>query len=139
MPINTTPIFLGTPRLESCRVAAANTARDGSGTLVTLFAAGTNGSRVDYVIFTNSAASIGAAVAKVHRVFISDSSGVNPRLIAEASIAAVTSSATVIGQTVTITMTNGRMMKPGEILYVTQSLCATTADQTDVFAQGGDY
>lgn len=139
MPINTAPIFIAVPRLESCRISAANVNRDGSGTLVQLWVAGTNGSRVDYVIFTNASPGIGAAVAKVWRIFISDSAGANPRLINEQNVAAVTSSATAQGQTSTVIMTNGRLMKPGQILYVTQSLCATTADQTDVFAQGGDY
>lgn len=139
MPINTTPIFLATPRLESCRISAANVNRDGSGTLVQLWVAGVNGSRIDYVVFTNASPNTGAAVAKVWRIFISDTSGLNPRLINEQNIGAVSSSATTQGQTATVVMTNGRMMKPGQIMYVTQSVCATTADQTDVFAQGGDY
>jgi len=139
MSANTVPIFLIKPRLESCRISAANVNRDGSGTLVPLWTAGANGSRIDYVIFTNASPGIGSAVAKVWRIFISDTSGLNPRLINEQSIAAATSSATVQGQTSTVTMTNGRFLQPGQILYVTQSVYSTTADQTDVFAQGGDY
>lgn len=139
MAANTAPIFLAKPRLESCRISAANVNRDGSGTLVQLWVAGANGSRIDYIIFTNASPNIGAAVAKVWRVFVSDTSGLNPRLVNEQNVAAVTSSATAQGQTATITMTNGRMLQAGQIVYVTQSVCATTADQTDVFAQGGDY
>lgn len=139
MPINTAPIFIAVPRLESCRISAANVNRDGSGTLVQLWVAGTNGSRIDYVIFTNASPGIGAAAAKVWRIFISDTSGLNPRLINEQNIAAITSSAIVQGQTSTVVMTNGRLLKPGQILYVTQSIYGSSADQTDVFAQGGDY
>ena len=139
MSANTVPIFLIKPRLESCRIAAANTARDGSGTLVALWTAGTNGSRIDYIIFTNATSAIGAAAAKVWRIFVSDTSGLNPRLVNEQSIAAVTSSATAQGQTSTVTMTNGRMLQSGQILYVTQSVYGSSVDQTDVFAQGGDY
>lgn len=139
MAANTAPIFLKAPRLESARISAANVNRDGTGTLVTLWTAGANGSRIDYVVFTNASSGIGSAAAKVYRIFISDTTGANPRLINEQAIAVKASSATAEGQTVTITMTNGRMMAPGQIMYVTQSLCATAADQTDVFAQGGDY
>lgn len=139
MAANTAPIFLATPRLESARISIANVNRDGTGTLIPLWTAGINGSRIDYVVFTNASPNIGNAVAKVWRLWMSDSNGENPRLMNELQIAAKSSSATVEGQTGTILPVNGRMMMPGQILYVTQSVCATTADQTDVFAQGGDY
>ncbi|MFY8165200.1 MAG: hypothetical protein ACOVJ8_01330 [Sediminibacterium sp.] len=51
MPANTTPIFVLTPNTSTATIDAANTARDGSGTLVTAFTAGASGSRVDFVQF----------------------------------------------------------------------------------------
>ena len=61
MPPNTTPIFTLTPNIGLASVAAANTASDGSGTLVTLFTAGVNGSRLNSIICRNAQASPAAS------------------------------------------------------------------------------
>ena len=53
MPANTTPIFILSGNIATATIAAANTAADGSGTLVTLLTAGADGSRVDSVRFRN--------------------------------------------------------------------------------------
>lgn len=139
MAANFNPIFTLVPNTVPTTITAANTARDGSGALVTLVTAGTNGSRVDSITFTNSATAVGASALKVVRVFLTDAAGANPRIIAEALLPAITSSNTVIGATVTITFTNGRKMKSGQIMKVSQSLCATSADNSDVVADAGDY
>lgn len=120
-------------------IAAANTARDGSGTLVTLFSAGANGSLLSTIVFTNSQATPGASVAKVVRVFITDAAGANPKLLSESALPAATASNTAIGATVQVQFTNGLIIKSGQIVKVSQSLCATAADNTDVVAEGGDY
>ena len=47
---NTSPVLRGVPRSNACLVSAANTARDGSSTIVSLFVAGTNfGSVIDLI------------------------------------------------------------------------------------------
>jgi hypothetical protein len=43
MPAGTAAIFVTTPRAPAVRIATANTARDGTGTVGTLFTAGPNG------------------------------------------------------------------------------------------------
>lgn len=133
------PQFTATPRATTSRIAAANTARDGSGTLVTSFTAGASGSRIDFITFTSSQATVGASALRICRVFLSDTSGANPRIISEVSLPAVTSSNTAVGSTATITFTNGLVIGAGQILYTTQSIYGGAADTTDVLARGGDF
>jgi hypothetical protein len=73
------------------------------------------------------------------RVFLTDTSGLNPRLIQEVSLPAVTASNTAIGATATITFTNGLVIAAGQIVQTTQSVYAGVQDQTDVLARGGDF
>jgi hypothetical protein len=139
MPANFSPIFTLTPKAATARIAAANTARDGSGTLVTLFTSGAFGSRVDFITFTSSQATAAASAARVQRVFLSDESGLNPRLISEVALSAVTPSATAIGATTTITFTNGLIINAGQIISVSQSVYGSAADATDVVLRGGNF
>lgn len=139
MPANTNPIFTLTPNATICVIAAANTARDGSGTLVTAFTAGTNGSRIESVTFTSAQASAAANSAMVGKVFLTDNAGANPRLIAETILPAATASNTAIGQAQTITFTNGLIINTGQILKVCQSVYAGVQDQFHVLTKGGDY
>ena len=139
MAANTTPIFTLTPNAALANITAANTARDGSGTLVTLFTAGANGSRVDFITFTSSQATAAASSARVQRIFLTDNTGLNPRLISEVVLAAVTASTTAIGATSTVTFTNGLVIASGQIIKVTQSVYASAADGTDCLARGGNY
>ena len=95
MPANTTPIFPLTPDVTvGHTVSAANTALDGTGTVVTIFTAASNGSRVDYVRVKNT----GTAVATVFRLFVNNgsatSTATNNSLTAEQTIAAYTLSQT---------------------------------------------
>ncbi len=139
MPANTSPIFTLTPKAVTANIAAANTARNGSGTLVTLFTAGVNGSRVDFITFTSSQATPTTSAAKVMRVYITDESGLNPRLISEIVMAAATASNTAIGATATITFTNGLVINAGQIILVSQSVYGSAADATDVLLRGGNF
>jgi len=139
MAANTSPIFTLTPRAATAVIAAANTARDGSGTLVDLLTAGSNGSRIDFIVFTSSQATAAASAARVQRVFLTDTSGLNPRIISEVVLSAVTASNTAIGATSTITFTNGLILASGQIVKVTQSIYGSAADGTSVLARGGDY
>jgi len=136
---NTTPIFVLTPKVGQARVTAANTASDGSGALVTLFTAGADGSRIDRVTIRNSQVTAAASSAMVVRVFITDTSGINPRLYAEATLATATRSATAIGATSTITFLGGLIINSGQLLQVCQSVYAGAQDQNDFIAEGGDY
>ena len=139
MAANITPIFILAGNFTPGRIAAANTASDGSGALVTIVTAGSNGTRVDGVRFINSQVSLAAAAAKVWRIFLSDTGGANPRIIGEVISAAVTRSATVAGQTATYTFDQPIIMKSGQIMSVVQSVYGSAADQTDACAFAGDY
>lgn len=155
MAANTAPLYTLTPNLSSATVAAANTARDGSGTLVTLFTAGTNGSRLDMIKFTSAQLSAAASSTMVVRVFVTDNAGANPRLILESVMTTLTPSTTVIGSVVVLDLMNGTTLNnttvtqnnfygglnlaSGQIVKVTQSIFAGVQDQNHVFAKGGDY
>lgn len=139
MPANTAPIFTLTPEAATCTIAAANTARDGSGTLVDLFTSGANGSRIDFITFTSAQATAAASAARVQRVFLTDTAGINPRLIQEVVLSSVTASNTAIGATSTITFTNGLIINTGQKIQVSQSVYGSAADGTHVIARGGDF
>lgn len=139
MPANTDPIFLIRGNFTPGRIAAANTASDGSGSLVTIVTSGADGTRVDGVRFINSQASAAAAAAKVFRIFLSDTGGANYRLIGEVAAGATTRSTTAIGQTVAYTFDQPIIMLSGQIMAVCQSVYGSVADQTDAIAYAGDY
>jgi hypothetical protein len=139
MAQNTSPVFVLIPLTPTATIAAANTARDGSGSLVTLFTCGANGGRIESIKFTSAQATAAASSAMVGRVFVSDAAGANPRLHTEIAIATATASTTVIGATSTITFPGGLPLKTGQIVYVTQSVYAGAQDQMHVTAQAGDY
>ena len=81
--------YAATPRAAIAQVTTANTARDGTGTVVTVFTAGTNGSRIDDI----TVVSTGTTTAGVVRLFIHD--GTNARLFREILVSAITPSVTV--------------------------------------------
>lgn len=136
---NTTPIFTVRGNFLPARITAANTASDGSGTLVTLVTASVEGTRVDGVRFRNSQQNLAASSAMVHKIFLTDASGANPRLIGEVSTGGTTRSATVIGATSIFTFDQPVIMRSGQIMSVTQSVYAGVQDQFDAIAFAGDY
>jgi len=139
MPANTTPIFIDQGLIGRARIAAANTARDGSGTLVDLVTGATDGTRVEYVVWTSAQASAAANSAMVGRLFITDAAGANPRLLREIAFTAVTASNTAIGATQTMAFPGGLLLQNGQKLQVIQSVYAGAQDQMDVVAIGGNY
>ncbi len=139
MAANITPIFTKQGNFTPARIAAANTAADGSGTLVTLVTAVIDGTRVDGVRFINSQATAAASGAKVLRIFLTDTGGINPRLIGEVAMTAATRSTTVIGATSIYTFDQAIIMKSGQLMSVCMSVYAGAQDQTDAIAYAGDY
>lgn len=85
----TTAQYASTVQSASAQVTTANTNRNGTGTIVSVFSAGASGSRIDdiYIVAT------GTTTAGVVRLFISD--GTNIRLWQEIIVPAVTPSTTV--------------------------------------------
>jgi hypothetical protein len=138
MPANTNPVFTGNPRATVSRLTTLDNSRDGAtlANTASSFVAGPSGSRLDFIQFVGSAVTGSASTAKVCRVFLTDTTGANPRLINEVVLPSVTPSATAIGTTATITFTNGLVIGNGQ--QIKTSMSAGT-DQVDVLARGGDF
>lgn len=96
--------YAATPRSALGQVTTANTNRDGTGTIATIFTAGASGSRVDdiYIVAT------GTVTAGVVRLFIND--GTNTRLWQEILVTATTPSTTV--QVWSATLLNSALILP---------------------------
>ena len=87
--MSTSAQYAATPKTAVAQVSTANTARDGTGTLATVFTAGTNGSRIDDISIVATATTTAGMV----RLFLHD--GTNARLWKEILVSAITPSATV--------------------------------------------
>lgn len=90
--------YASTPRATAAQILTANTARDGSGTLVTVIAGVASGTRVDDVRIQAA----GATTAGVVRLFVSFDNGTTNRLLREVLVPAVTPSTTVEAWGVTL-------------------------------------
>jgi hypothetical protein len=96
MVANTAPIFSKVPRANwaPAAVTAANTAKDGTGTVATVFTAGADGSFVQKIVIRPR----GTNIATVMRVFLNNgltnATPANNSLIAEIGLAASTLSET---------------------------------------------
>jgi hypothetical protein len=84
----TTPSFAVTPRIGLVQVTAANTARDGTGTIATVLTGVASGTKVNEVVIHATVTTTAGMV----RLFLHD--GTNARLFDEIPIAAVTVSST---------------------------------------------
>jgi hypothetical protein len=84
-----TPQFASTPKVGIGQLSAANTNRDGSGTVVTVVSAGANGTRIDAVTIEATATTTAGMV----RLYLHD--GANARLFDEVAVSAITPSGTV--------------------------------------------
>ncbi len=85
----TSPVFEAVPRVERGVLSAANTNRDGSGTVVTLLTAVAAGTEIKRVVVTAT----GTTTAGMVRLFLYD--GTNYTAIREIPIGAVTPSASL--------------------------------------------
>lgn len=131
MSQNRSPIFVETPNIGMGQVSAANTNRDGTGTVVTLFTAGAKGSRVHRVRIKAA----GTTTAGMIRLFIHD--GTNFRFWKEIPVTAITPSATVESF-------EAEEYMPGELALVlpagwTIRGSTHNAETFNVFIEGGDY
>lgn len=126
-----TPMFIGTVKSPTVQIATANTARDGTGTLVTVYLpGGTTGGRVDRITITAT----GTTTTGMIRLFMFD--GTNNRLLAELPVVAVTASATQAAFTSEI------LFEQGLTVQATYALKAATnnAETFNVtMTNGGDY
>ena len=81
--------YASTVRAAAAQVSVANTARNGTGTIVTVFTAGSSGSRIDDI----SIDATGTVTAGVVRLFIND--GTTSYLWQEILVTATTPSTTI--------------------------------------------
>lgn len=138
MAANTTPIFVLTGNLQPAKIQTFNTDNSGSGTLVTLVTAGSNGTRVDGIRFNNSGASTTASTATRINIFLT--SGANIRLVGQVLFPAGTAkSATNLGATAIYTFDQPLIMQSGQVLSVTSTNWATAADNIDCCPFAGDF
>ena len=136
MAVTATPIFSQTPVFTVGQtITTANTSKDGTGTVVLLYTAGANGSRIDAI----KVRSTGTAVATVVRIFVNNgaanTTATNNSLYVEATIAATTLSEVAALADNVITM--GISLPATYRVYATIGTTVATALQ--VSAVGGDY
>ena len=132
--MSTSAQYASTPKCGVGQVSVANTNRDGTGTIVTVFSAGANGSRIDAIDLK----AVGTTTAGMIRLFIHD--GANARLLTEVPVIAITPSGTLPSwetQLNTNTMTQVLPL----VLPTGYSLRAATnnAETFNVIALGGDF
>ena len=129
-----TPSYVATPRMGAMQLTAANTARDGSGTIVNVFTGGASGSRIDAIFLKAT----GTTTAGMIRLFVSD--GTNSRLIAELPVSPNTVAATNPSWQAQLTSNSLATVLP-LILPNGYSLRASTekAETFNIVASGGDF
>lgn len=132
--MSTSAQYASTPKCGVGQVSVANTNRDGTGTIVTVFSAGASGSRIDAIDLK----AVGTTTAGMIRLFIHD--GADARLLTEVPVTAITPSGTLPSweaQLNTNTMTQVLPL----VLPTGYSLRAATnnAETFNVIALGGDF
>lgn len=125
----TSPNFAATPRAEFAVISTANTNRDGTGTIVNVFNAGPNGSRIEFIDIIPT----GSTTNNVVRIFLNDGS-VN-RLYDEVLIPLTTVSVTEKVPKQTLVFNQNFVLPPG------WSIRASTnnAETYVVLVVGGDF
>ena len=136
MAANTTPIFVLTPKTDwSTVIQTANTAMDGTGTVLTCFTAGADGGFVNRL----TVRALGTNVATVLRVFLNNgdtnATAANNALLVDISLPATTASNTTALNPVDIPLNIA--IPAGYKLNIT--IGTTVAAGYLVTAIGGDY
>lgn len=141
MAQNVQPIFPLTQVVSYGTVSTANTAKDGTGTVATVFTAGTNGARVDSI----KVRALGTNVATVVRIFINNggaNSTPSNNILFHEVTAPVTTLSEVAAQTDIFLNFNGTglpqlVLPSGYKLNVT--IGTTVAAGLAITAIGGNY
>lgn len=136
MAAGTSPIFVATPRSTGLTTGVnANTAFDGTGTVVTVFTAGANGSKVEDVILQH----LGTNVATTVRIFVNNGStnatATNNWLIHEETMAANTASQ--VAASVPVYWRANQVLPAGYKINVT--IGTAIASGIMVTCNGGDF
>jgi hypothetical protein len=126
--------YASTPRVGIAQISTANTNRDGTGTIGTVFTAGASGSRIDAIAIKATS----TVTAGMVRLFVND--GTNTRLLVELPIVAVTAAATTPAYEVQLNQNTMSQLLP-IILPTGHNIGASTnnAETFNVFGFGGDF
>jgi hypothetical protein len=128
----TSPQFISTPKVGVASVSTANTNRDGTGTIATVFTAGSSGSRIEEVVLKAT----GDPADSVVTLFLHD--GSNFWLFDEVDLGdPAAASTTVVGYRVSRTYEN-LVIASGWSLRAAITV-ALTSGVINVFALGGDF
>lgn len=136
--MSTSANYAATPKNSGAQISTANTARDGTGTLGTVYTAGDGGSRIDSIVIQAT----GTTTAGMIRFFSSIDAGTTKRLIGEFPVIAITAAATTPVFAVTLTSQNASFMQNGLVLQANSILYAATnnAETFNVVAvNAGDF
>jgi len=137
MAKNTNPVFGLNGVVAAIALAAANTARDGSGSVATVATGDANGTRISNLHATSAQASVAANGASVVVFWLSIDSGTTWFKLREVAFAAVTGSNTAIGQFQELIFPEGIILEGTTYkLGVTKTIHAGAQDQIHVMARG---
>lgn len=111
-------------------MSAANTARDGTGTIVTLYTAGSNGAVLEYLW----AKATVTTTAGMIRFFLSTDAGSTKRLLAEIQVQAITVGASTLAWEGSWVPVRRLTLPASAIIYASTH----NAEAVNVFAVAGD-
>lgn len=142
---NFQPIFPITPRIEWNKLTTSNTAKDGTGTVATVFTAGSNGSRIDQI----KVRALGTNVATVLRFFVNNGSAnttaANNSLVHEVTLPATTLSEVASLADIDVTIAKNTTETAVPIPYLPAgyklnvTIGTTVAAGVQVTVHGADY
>lgn len=125
------PMFIGTIKSPTVQIATANALRDGTGTLGSVYTAGSLGGRIDRL----SIIATGTTTAGMIRLFLFDGTA-STRLVYEQPVVAITPSATNPAFTADIVFEQGLLVQAGYVLRVSTN---NTESFNVTVTNGGDY
>jgi hypothetical protein len=126
-----TPNFTNGARLTRASLSAANTARDGTGTITSLMAGVSGGTKVNRVTVKHSV----TTTAGMIRLFLSLDTGATWALFDEIPVQAFTPSASVPSNRAEMVYTDLELPSAAAVLGCTTH----NAEACNVFAHGGDF
>jgi hypothetical protein len=134
MAANTSPIFALVPETKIVTVTAATTDRTGATTtnLVELVTAATDGTKITQI----GAKVAGTNTACLVLIFITNTSGANPKLFDEIGLLPITATTTVTSQR-QVTAYSDLQLKNGQKVLV--GITTSQAAGVNIFAIKGDY
>jgi len=126
--------YASTPKVGVGQISTANTNRDGTGTIGTVFTAGSSGSRIDMIDIQAT----GTTTAGMVRLFLHN--GTTAFLLAEVPVVAVTPSGTIPAFSAQLNSNTMTQILP-IVIPTGWSLRASThnAEAFNVIALGGDF